>query len=58
MNKRQAEGNVNCAAILDCMKNRTQEEKVQHSSAIKKNETQILCLSKVIFVIIMVELGH
>ncbi len=57
MNKRQAEGNVNCADILDCMKNRTQEEKVQHSSAIKKNETQIL-FHKVIFVIIMVELDH
>ncbi len=35
------------AAILDCMKNRIQEKKVKHSSAI--NETQMLYLLKAMF---------
>ncbi len=65
MNKPQAEGNINSrlynrgrnsnkpfssAAILDCMKNRMHEKKVQNCSVIKKkHEVQMLCLSNVIF---------
>ncbi len=44
MNKRQAEGRVNSRLY-----SRTQEKKVQHSSAIKKQWSTIVSLYKVIF---------
>ncbi len=53
MNKRQAEGRVNSRLYR-----RTQEKKVQHSSAIKKQWSTIVSLPKVILVMSMVELDY
>ena len=55
MNKPQAEGKVNSRLY-----SRTQEKKVQHSSAIKKqnNEAQLLVYLKSFLIISMVELDH
>ncbi len=53
MNKPQAEGKVNSRLY-----SRTQEKKVQHSSAIKNNEAQLLVYIKSFLVISMVELDH
>ena len=54
MNKPQAEGKVNSHLY-----SRTQEKKVQHSSAIKKNnEAQLLVYLKSFLIISMVELDH
>ncbi len=55
MNKPQAEGRVNSRLYR-----RTQEKKIQHSSAIKKqnNEAQLLVYLKSFFIISTVELDH
>ncbi len=54
MNKPQAEGKVNSRLY-----SRTQEKKVQHSSAIKKKkEAQLLVYLKSFLLISMVELDH
>ncbi len=55
MNKPQTEGKVNSRLYT-----RTQKKKVQHSSAIKKqnNETQLLVYLKSFLLISMVELDH
>ncbi len=55
MNKPQTEGKVNSRLY-----SRTQEKKVQHSSAIKKinNEAQLLVYLKYFLLISMVELDH
>ncbi len=55
MNKPQAEGKVNSRLY-----SRTQEKKVQHSSAINKknNEAQLLVYIKSFLLISMVELDH
>ncbi len=54
MNKTQAEGKVNHVCT-----GRTQEKKVQHSSAIKNNnEAQLLVYLKSFLLISMVELDH
>ncbi len=50
MNKPQAEGKVN-----SCLYSKTQEKKVQHSSAIKNNEAQLLVYLKSFLLINMVE---
>ncbi len=49
MNKPQPEGKVNSRLL-----NRTQEKKVQHSSAIKNNEAQLLVYLKSFLLISMV----
>ncbi len=54
MNKPQAEGRVNSRLY-----SRTQEKKVQHSSAIKKNnEARLLVYLKSFLLINMIELDH
>ncbi len=54
MNKPQAEGRVNSRLY-----SRTQEKKIQHSSAIKhNNEAQLLVYLKKFLLISMVELDH
>ncbi len=53
MNKPQAEGKVNSRLY-----SRTQKEKIQHSSAIKNNEAQLLVYLNTFLLISMVELDH
>ncbi len=53
MNKPQAEGRVNSRLY-----SRTQEKKVQHSSAIKNSEAQLLVYLKSFLIISMIELDH
>ncbi len=53
MNKPQAEGKVNSRLY-----SRPQEKKVQHSSAIKNNEAQLLVYLKSFLLISMIELDH
>ncbi len=53
MNKPQAEGRVHSGLY-----SRTQEKKVQHSSAIKNNEAHLLVYLKSFLLISMVELDH
>ncbi len=53
MNKLQAEEKVNSRLYR-----RTQKKKVQHSSAIKNHEAQLLVYLKSILLISMVELDH
>ncbi len=51
----QSDKPLSCAAILNCMKNRMQEKKIQHFSAIKKKSYVYL---KSFLFISMVELDH
>ncbi len=53
MNKPQAEGKVHSRLY-----SRTQEKKIQHSSAIKNNEAQLLVYLKSFLLISMFELDH
>ncbi len=53
MNKPQTEGRVNSRLYR-----RTQEKKIQHSSAIKNNQAQLLVYLKSFLLISMVELDH
>ncbi len=53
MNKPQAQGKVNSRLY-----SRTQEKKVQHSSAKKNNEAQLLVYLKSFLLISMIELDH